>query len=89
MKKCIKLILCIAMLLALCGCTTDLDQSLPLTKIDGYDYLYYDQDTKVVYMAFRQYYGNQGYGYMSPYIAPNGLPYLWDGYNLVQVPEDL
>ena len=40
--------------------------------------LYYDVDTKIVYIMFHEQVGWAGYGYMSAYYAPNGLPYLYD-----------
>lgn len=40
--------------------------------------LYYDANTKIVYIMFNEYVGYYGYGYMSPYYAPNGLPYIYN-----------
>ena len=37
--------------------------------------LYYDSTTRIVYLMF---YKTGGYGYMSPYYAPNGLPYKYN-----------
>ena len=36
--------------------------------------LYYCEETKIVYIIFGECGGYDGYGYMSPYYAPNGLP---------------
>lgn len=49
-----------------------------LVAIPGADNLYYDSQTKVVYFIFNERSGYAGYGYMSAYYAPNGLPYLYD-----------
>lgn len=49
-----------------------------LNSIPGMKYLYWDEDTYVVYRIFSEYSGDQGYGYMSPYYAPNGFPYTYD-----------
>lgn len=40
--------------------------------------LYYDTNTKIVYILFNECAGNSGYGYMSPYYAPNGMPYVYN-----------
>lgn len=49
-----------------------------LQPVPNRDCLYYDLTTKNVYVMYREFNGNQGYGYMSAYYAPNGLPYLYD-----------
>ena len=46
-------------------------------KIEGTECLYYDTDTKIVYVIFNEFSGNLGYGYMSVYYAENGLPYRY------------
>ena len=42
--------------------------------------LYYDTNTKIVYIIFNECARNSGYGYgyMSPYYAPNGMPYVYN-----------
>nr|DAG74346.1 MAG TPA: putative peptidyl-prolyl cis-trans isomerase [Caudoviricetes sp.] len=40
--------------------------------------LYYDANTKIVYILFNECAGYSGYGYMSPYYAPNGMPYVYN-----------
>ena len=40
--------------------------------------LYYDTNTKIVYILFNECAGYFGYGYMSPYYAPNGMPYVYN-----------
>lgn len=40
--------------------------------------LYYDANTKIVYIMFNECAGYSGYGYMSAYYAPNGLPYIYN-----------
>ncbi len=58
--------------------------------VEGKNNLYYDPDTKVVYYMFNECTGYQGYGYMSPYYAPNGYPYLYDANNrkLVEIDQN-
>lgn len=34
--------------------------------------------TAIVYILFNECAGYSGYGYMSPYYAPNGIPYTYD-----------
>ena len=36
--------------------------------------LYYDTNTKIVYILFNEW----ANGYMSPYYAPNGRPYVYN-----------
>ncbi len=86
MKKLIALFLALTLCAALTGCGGISEGSKNYTKhtglvaIDGHDNLYYDPMTKVVYIIFNEMTGsgNRGYGYMSPYYADNGLPYLYD-----------
>ena len=40
--------------------------------------LYYDINTKIVYVIFNECAGSSGYGYMSPYYADNGKPYKYN-----------
>ena len=40
--------------------------------------LYYDTNTKIVYILFNECAGFSGYGYMSPYYALNGMPYVYN-----------
>lgn len=40
--------------------------------------LYYDTNTKIVYILFNECTGYSRRGYMSPYYAPNGMPYTYD-----------
>ena len=40
--------------------------------------LYYDTNTKIVYILFNECAGYSGYGYMSPYYAPNRRPYVYN-----------
>lgn len=74
------LFLCVS--LAACGTSTgnkDYTARTGFVKVAGKESLYYDPGTKIVYVIFNESaIGYQGYGYMSPYYAPNGLPYLYD-----------
>lgn len=49
-----------------------------LKAVPNQNDLYYDTDTRIVYIAFNEYMGNAGYGYMSPYYASNGFPYVYN-----------
>ena len=40
--------------------------------------LYYDANKKIVYIMFNDCAEYCGYGYMSAYYAPNGLPYMYN-----------
>lgn len=54
------------------------EQNTDLVALTEKNNLYYDPDTKIVYFIFNERSGYAGYGYMSPYYADNGLPYLYD-----------
>lgn len=58
-----------------------------LSPVPNEQDLYYDTETGIVYFIFNESTGNQGYGYMSAYYAPNGLPYLYKGGKLVEVED--
>lgn len=80
MKKIIALLLVLSLLL--CGCTSkggaNYTAHTNLIKVNDKENLYYDPQTKIVYILFSEALGNQGYGYMSAYYAQNGLPYIYD-----------
>lgn len=87
MKKKTAIILLSCMML-LSGCTYDGNSNYEERTIGLFQpvpespCLYYDTDTNVVYVMFSEkgYHGNNsysGYGYMSPYYANNGKPYLY------------
>ena len=85
MKKIVAVLLAILMCasLAACSSTYEGDKDYPtrtgFVEIIGKRNLYYDPDTKIIYIIFNESSGGyRGYGYMSPYYAPNGLPYLYD-----------
>ena len=83
--KIIVLILTVFLVFCLAGCratctgsknyTTRTNGRLQPTMMQD---LYYDTNTKIVYILFNEYAGNSGYGYMSPYYAPNGMPYVYN-----------
>ena len=66
----------------------DCDAQVGLVSITGSDNLYYDNDTKIVYIIFEKGSGYGRYGYMSAYYAPNGFPYHYDAnrQELIEVP---
>ena len=83
-NKIIALILIVVLVLCLSGCGTS-EGSKDYTKRTGgrlqptmMQDLYYDTNTKIVYILFNECTGNSGYGYMSPYYAPNGIPYVYN-----------
>lgn len=84
MKKIIAALLALLLCVSLAACgTSEGSKNYPartgFTEVVGKKNLYYDPDTKVVYIIFNESTGgHHGYGYMSPYYAPNGLPYLYD-----------
>lgn len=82
-NKIITLILTVFLVFCLVGCT--FTGSKGYTKSTGgrlqstmMQDLYYDTNTKIVYILFNEGVGNAGYGYMSPYYAPNGMPYVYN-----------
>lgn len=86
MKKLLLLIVIMVMLVGLFACSTESvrnsESNVRLLAVPGMSNLYYDSQTKVVYLALKEDYGGyRGYGYMSPYYATNGFPYLYDPFN--------
>lgn len=82
-KKFIVLFLVAIITVSLVGCTSEGSKDytnrtsgrlIQTTMSD----LYYDANTKIVYIMFNECAGYSGYGYMSPYYAPNGLPYMYN-----------
>lgn len=84
-KKFLIFALAAAFLLSLTACVSkgskNYESNTGLVAVPGVSNLYYDSQTKVVYFVFNESIGNVGYGYMSAYYAPNGLPYLYDPFN--------
>lgn len=84
-NKIIALILTVFLIFCLAGCsitsagsknyTTRTNSRLKPTMMQD---LYYDTNTKIVYILFNECAGYSGYGYMSPYYAPNGMPYVYN-----------
>lgn len=82
-NKIITLILTVFLVFCLTGCiyagskgyTARTDGRLQPTMMQD---LYYDTNTKIVYILFNECAGTAGYGYMSPYYALNGMPYVYN-----------
>lgn len=85
-KKFLALALLAVLIMGLAACASKgakgYESNTGLVSISGVNDLYYDSQTKVVYFVFNECSGYQGYGYMSAYYAPNGLPYLYDPFKL-------
>ena len=84
-NKIIVLILTVVLVLCLSGCDGTFEGSKDYTKRTSgrlqptmMQDLYYDTNTKIVYILFNEWAGYSGYGYMSPYYAPNGMPYVYN-----------
>lgn len=77
-KRVIALTLILLLLLSSCVGGASYSTAANLDPIPGRDFLYYDPVEGIVYIIYHEYVGNQGYGYMSPYYASNGLPYRYD-----------
>lgn len=79
-KKIVILILMICFLIS--GCSAEGSKNYTshtgLMQVSGRENQYYDPETQIVYILFNEYSGYIGYGYMSAYYAPNGLPYRYD-----------
>ena len=84
MKKIIMLMATICLALCLTACTASGSKNYTdrtngrFMVVPMQTDLYYDTQTKVVYVIFNEYAGNMGYGYMSPYYADNGRPYKYN-----------
>lgn len=93
MKKSITFMVALALCSSLCACAPDAgsknyERTSGLVAITGQINLYYDSNTKIVYFIFNEYSGYKGYGYMSPYYAPNGFPYRYDANNQTLIEID-
>ena len=84
-NKSIALMITVVIVLFLSGCSGTFEGSKDYTKRTGgklqptmMQDLYYDTNTKIVYILFNEGAGFSGYGYMSPYYAPNGMPYVYN-----------
>ena len=84
MKKIISMIVVICLLFCFTGCAVTGTKNYSsntnnrLLEVPGQQDLYYDVNTKVVYIVFNEFTGSVGYGYMSPYYADNGFPYVYN-----------
>lgn len=83
MRKIFVLLTSLMIIFILIGCEVsegqkNYEKHSSLTSIPNQENLYYDFNTKIVYIIFNEGLGNRGYGYMSPYYAPNGFPYVYD-----------
>lgn len=91
MKKIIALMIGLVLCVSLCACTQEeinYGTNAGFVAITSEDHLFYDNDTKIVYILYRKRAGNGGYGFMSPYYAPNGLPYRYDANNQTLIEID-
>lgn len=79
-KKLTVFILTVCLAFVLLGCGNQENEQYTFTRLTytKYKNLYYDEQTKIVYVMLDRASGYCGYGYMSAYYAPNGLPYLYD-----------
>lgn len=86
MKKIVSFLLAICMICCLASCTYAGTKDYSDTtnnrfvEIVGQDDLYYDINTKVVYVIWNEWNKlyEASYGYMSPYYSSNGLPYSYN-----------
>lgn len=87
MKKFCVLMLALICCISLYSCSErskvgdrNYEELAELIQVDDHSNLYYDSNTKIVYIIFseKDWPAYRGYGYMSPYYAPNGLPYMYD-----------
>lgn len=93
MKRIITLVIGLVLCVSLCACapsagSKNYTTTSGLIEITGQNNLYYDSNTKIVYFIFNEYSGYVGYGYMSPYYAPNDLPYRYDANNQTLIEID-
>lgn len=87
MKKQFKTVICLVALtislLCLAGCVSTgskdyIKNTNGRLRPTAMQDLYYDTNTKIVYILFNECTGYSRHGYMSPYYAPNGMPYTYD-----------
>lgn len=93
MKRLIAIILALCVICSLTACSMSMvkggknytENTNRFIAIPSQQDLYYDLHTKVVYVIFNEALGYTGYGYMSPYFADNGKPYLYENGELVEI----
>lgn len=87
MKKQFKTVICLVALtislLCLAGCVSTgskdyIKNTNGRLRPTAMQDLYYDTNTKIVYILFNECTGHSRHGYMSSYYAPNGMPYTYD-----------
>ena len=84
MKKIATLVLTIYLVLCMTACTDTGSKNYTnntsgrFVAVPTQTDLYYDTNTKIVYVIFNECFGNRGYGYMSVYYADNGKPYKYN-----------
>lgn len=85
MKRFVLVFLIVCMMCFQSGCVQSNDENMVSTtngrfmQVQNEQDLYYDIDTKIVYVMFIRSEGRQSAtGYMSPYYANNGLPYIYN-----------
>lgn len=84
MKKVIVLILIFLIIFSMTACASTGSKNYTnntsgrFMEIPTQTDLYYDIQTKIVYVIFNECGGYMGYGYMSPYYADNGRPYKYN-----------
>lgn len=67
MKKFFALLITVILCIGLCACTQEeinFRSNAGLTEIPNRDNLYYDANTKIVYIVYREKNGYEGYGLM-------------------------
>ena len=84
MKKVIVLILILLIIFSMTACASTGSKNYTnntsgrFVEIPAQTDLYYDTQTKIIYVIFNECAGYSGYGYMSPYYSDNGLPYTYN-----------
>lgn len=84
MKKVIVLILILLIIFSMTACASTGSKNYTnntsgrFVEIPAQTDLYYDTQTKIVYVIFNKCDEYSGYGYMSPYYSDNGLPYTYN-----------
>ena len=81
-KKILAVALGLTLYFGMTGCTAlgseNYNNPSKLVLIEGETALYYYATTHIVYIAFSEFKGNSGYGYMSPYYSENGKLCTYD-----------
>ena len=85
-RKIICCCLCLMLILMLTACDKS-DNDIKINRFTAIeeDFLYYANDTHIVYYLVSYRTGHRGFGFMSPYYDSNGKMCKYENYGMVEI----